>query len=85
MTATWTTAKIEDGWLYEELTGDDAWDGYRVTPLPGTLPAPATAVPAPAHARPLVLPAGCIPGCDRHEPHEGWECLFLATTTEYAT
>ena len=78
--ATWTVTKVEAGWLHETLTGDPEWDGYRVTPLPGTLPAPQ---PVPTHTtppRPTVTAAGCIPSCTHEGPHERWECEFLATT-----
>lgn len=78
----WRTVKIADGYLHEELVGDTGWDGYSVTPLPGTIPPAAAVPPAATPTRPLVTSAGCIPTCREDRPHERWECEFLATTDE---
>jgi hypothetical protein len=80
---TWTFIEIKNGYVREALVGDDGWDGYRTTPLPGTIP---THTPAAAHAAPqpirLVLPVDCIATCDQDAPHERWECELLATTED---
>jgi hypothetical protein len=85
MAATWEIRKVDGGWLYEELAGDPEWDGFRVTPPPGTLPPPAAHERAslpPTTSRPMVTSADCVPACSVAEFHERWECEFLATTDE---